>query len=89
VDTGQSIPRYFIRAHLHQFIKAEYEGKHGKITGVVVPSFQAKTGYVYKKIGYRIAQPDIGLCWIVIESDGSSELKWSRIEVIQDEVSEL
>lgn len=89
LELSLPIPRYWIRAHFHTYARAEYRGKHGMITGIMLPGFQIKTGYVYKQKGYVMKPADIGMVWIVIEPDGTSRDYVDKIEVCQEEIREF
>lgn len=68
----QDVPRYFIRAHRHQFIPAEYERGAYRIEGFVCPCFQIKTTYGNSVTASSNKPPDIGMLIVVVEDDGSS-----------------
>lgn len=80
----RTLPRYWVRSHLHQFVQATYDGKCGSITGIVTPSFQFKTGFGQKVAGDRLS--DIGLIVYVIEADGSSRMIPVMARYRQDKV---
>jgi len=82
------IPRYWIRSHLHQFVPARYEGNRGVIEGIILPSFQLKTGYVYKQFGMISKPSDIGMVYLIIEPDGTSYWRQSILTYSQDEIQE-
>jgi len=89
LENNLPLPRYWIRGHNHQYIRAEYGGRRGIITGIMLPGFQARTGYCYKKINYDPKQADIGVVWIVVEKDGKSNDYVDKIEVRQEELVEF
>lgn len=89
LELGLPIPRYWIRAHFHTHVRAEYRGKHGTITGIMLPGFQIKTGYVYKANGYAMKPADVGMVWIVMEPDGTCHDHVDKIEVAQEEIEEF
>ena len=82
----QPLPNFWIRAHLHRFAHVRYDGIQGSIDGFVLPSFQMKTGYVYKRFNGRTPPSDLGLVWVYVDADGGS--RWDRClhRVDQDEV---
>jgi hypothetical protein len=80
----QEIPRYWIRAHLHRFVYSRYVGAQGSIEGFVLPSFQMKTGYVYKRFNGRTTPSDIGMIWIRVDKDGSTSWDKEVLNVFQD-----
>jgi hypothetical protein len=80
----QEIPRYWIRAHLHRFVYSRYAGAQAIIDGFVLPSFQMKTGYVYKRMNGRILPSDIGMVWIKVDKDGSTSWDREVLNVFQD-----
>jgi len=81
------LPRYWVRSHKHEYVRAEYTDKQGTITGFVTPSFQFKTGFAYKVAGHRLS--DIGLIVIVIEEDGTSNDYPILASYKQDKVQEV
>jgi hypothetical protein len=89
LELGLPIPRYWIRAHFHTYVRVDYEGRHGVITGIMLPGFQIKTGYVYKKRGFVMKPADVGMVWIVINDDGSTKDYIDKIEVRQEEIKEF
>lgn len=82
----QPCPRYWVRAHLHRFAHVRYDGAQNSIDGFVLPSFQMKTGYVYKRFNGRTTPSDIGMVWVKVDSDGRTE--WDRCisQIMQDKV---
>jgi hypothetical protein len=86
LDNGQPIPRYWVRGHNHRYVRAEYRGRNGTITGIMLPSFQIKTGFVYKKLNYDPRPAHIGMVWVEIDSDGRSCDFIDKIEVEQDKL---
>jgi len=88
LENNLPIPRYWIRAHLHQFVHAYYEGSRGIIEGIILPSFQLKTGFVYKVFGMTTKPSDIGMVTLIIEPDGSSHWTKNIMTFSQDEVQE-
>lgn len=89
VDAKMAIPRYWIRGHNHQYVRVDYRGKQGIITGILLPGFQAKSGFVYKKINYDPTPASVGMVWIVIEANGSSMDYIDKIEVEQERLEEF
>lgn len=89
VESSLPIPRYWIRAHFHTYVKTEYAGKRGTITGIMLPGFQIKTEYVYRKNGHAMKPADVGMVWVVIETDGTSHYHVDKIEVAQEEIEEF
>ena len=84
------IPRYWIRAHFHKYLRVDYYGECGTITGIMLPGFQIKTGYVYKKDGGNLVEPaHIGMVWVVVNDDGTSQDYVDKIEVQQEEIQEF
>ena len=89
LELGLPIPRYWIRAHFHTYVRAEYRGRRGTITGIMLPGFQIKTGYVYKARGFVMKPADVGMVWIVVEPDGTCHDHVDKIEVEQEEIKEF
>ncbi len=89
LDLKLPIPRYWIRAHYHTYVRTEYAGRHGVITGIMLPGFQIKTGYVYKKRGFIMKPADVGMVWVVVNDDGTSKDYVDKIEVKQEEIREF
>jgi len=84
VDNQIPVTRYWIRGHNHKYVRAEYRGRNGIITGIMLPGFQIKTGYVYKKINYDPNPADIGMVWIEIDEHGNSTDCVDKIEIEQE-----
>jgi len=80
------IPRYWIRGHNHYHVRVDYVGKIGTITGILLPGFQAKTGYVYKKMNYDPKPTSVGMVWVVINPDGTSKDFIDKIEIEQEKL---
>jgi hypothetical protein len=77
LNYNQIIPRYWIRAHNHRFVSSKYDGAQGSIEGILLPSFQMKTGYVYKRSNWRNVPSDVGLIWLEVDKDGES--RWGHV----------
>ena len=88
VNFRKPIPRYWIRAHIHKFIHADYEDAQGRIEGIVLPSFQMRTGYVYKKFNDRYKPNDIGMIWVYVNADGTTSWDKNLLQIYQDEVGQ-
>jgi hypothetical protein len=86
IDQRIEIPRYWIRAHIHRYINAEYHGTQGTIQGIILPSFQFKTGYVYKRMNNRVQPQDIGLVWVNVDKDGKTDFGGYIKREVQDKV---
>lgn len=84
LEDKTELPRYWVRSHKHQYVKAQYNGKAGMIEGFVTPSFQFKTGFAYKIAGHQLS--DIGMVVIVVEEDGSTWWKAIMASYKQDAV---
>ena len=62
------IPDYWIRAHCHTWIEpVVYQGRRGKITGMLMPCFQAPTKYGKRFLARKSAliAADIGGLWFI------------------------
>lgn len=88
VNYRKPVPRYWIRAHNHRFIRADYQDVQGRIEGIVLPSFQMRTGYVYKKFNNREKPCDIGMIWIFVNEDGTTSWDHNLMQITQDEVGQ-
>ena len=88
LDAGYAIPRYWIRAHVHQYITETHTGGQGTITGIILPSFQLKTGYVYKRMNNRYKANDIGVVSVAVYKNGLSEADAHILKYDQDRVGE-
>jgi len=86
LESEMPMPRYWIRGHNHRYIRIDYHGKRGTITGILLPGFQAKTGYVYKKMGFDITPAHVGMVWIVVEANGEVHDHIDKIEVEQEKL---
>jgi hypothetical protein len=90
LEKNQPIPRYWVRAHYHQYVHAYYEGKQGIIEGFVLPSYQLPgSAYVRKFNGGSLLMADIGMVYWVVEDNGSSYWKKDIITMAQDEIKEF
>jgi hypothetical protein len=72
VENDLEIPRYWVRAHNHQFLTAMYSRTRGTVEGFICPSLQLKTHYGHRVANLKLAS--IGMLIIVVEADGES--KW-------------
>jgi UDP-2,3-diacylglucosamine pyrophosphatase LpxH len=52
-------PDMIVRGHRHRFVQVEIPSANTVATGVVVPGWQLKSGFVFKG-GGRVSQPQIG-----------------------------
>ena len=86
VDNHKPIPRYWIRGHNHKYVRAEYRGRNGIITGIMLPGYQIKTGFVYKKMNFDPTPADVGMVWIEIDENGNSMDFIDQIEVEQEKL---
>lgn len=68
LDKKMPIPRYWIRAHYHEFAHEIYSGSQGTIEGFILPAFQLKTHYGHRVANHKLA--DIGMLIVVVEEDG-------------------
>jgi hypothetical protein len=84
VDNKMAIPRYWIRGHNHKYVRVEYRGTQGTITGIMLPGYQIKTGFVFKKLNYTPEPADIGMVWIEIDERGNSQDYVDKIEIEQE-----
>jgi len=90
LNNKKEIPRYWIRAHYHQYVHAYYEDKQGIIEGFVLPSFQLPgSNYVRRYKGNSLMLADIGMVYWVVEEDGRSYFKPDYITVESDKVEEF
>lgn len=90
LNNNMPIPRYWVRAHYHEYVHAYYEDKQGIIEGFVLPSFQlAGSNYVRRYKGGSLMLADIGMVHFVVEDDGSSRYVADYITVEQDKVEEF
>lgn len=86
IDQKLPVPRYWIRAHYHQFVHAIYYGREATIEGIMLPSLQYKTGFVYKTKGDTYLLPDVGMIWLFIDADGTTQWEHNMIHHTPDEV---
>jgi hypothetical protein len=87
LDKGLRIPRYVIGGHKHQYVTAEYSGRHGDVRGMMLPSLQFKTRYGHKVA--RFTEEDIGFVYFVIEENGDSSWHPSILEYEEEEIEKL
>lgn len=57
---GRRAPDCIVRSHRHRCIKTEIPGERGQCIAVVTPAWQAKTPFVYRIPGGRLATPQFG-----------------------------
>ena len=87
LNNKEPIPRYWIRAHYHEYTHAYYEDKQGIIEGFVLPSYQLPgSSFVRRHCGGSLLLGDIGMVYWVVESDGSSRFVKDVITVKQDKI---
>jgi len=87
LELQQPVPRYFIRAHRHQFVTADT--RHSltgqiAIEGFLLPSWTMKTDLVQAKAVTNLA--NIGMLIITIEPDGQTYWHCEYIIHDQDEI---
>ena len=89
LELQQPIPRYFIRAHRHQFITADV--RHSitgqiAIEGFLLPGWTMKNDFAQARSAASLA--NIGMLIIVIEPDGQTSWHCEYIVHDQDEIIE-
>jgi len=57
---GVNAPDFVVRSHRHRFIGVDIDCVKGMAAGLVTPGWQAKTSFVYKLAGARLAPPQFG-----------------------------
>jgi hypothetical protein len=89
LENKMPMPRYWIRGHNHVYVRAEYRGKLGTITGIMLPGFQIRTDYCYRKINYDPQPATIGMCYIIVEASGQSSDYVEKITVEQEHLEDF
>lgn len=82
-ELGKRPPDYYICAHRHKYITAQYK----TIKGIILPSLQGKTEYGHSVSAFQLA--DIGMEIVVVRSDGSSWEECSMMELPTCEIEAL
>jgi hypothetical protein len=76
---GKEIPRFVIFGHYHSKTHVQYEYDGDVIDGFILPSFQAKTDYVYTIDPFSLT--NIGMLSMNITAAGESSWRWHTMEV--------
>jgi len=84
IDSGEAVPNLVFSAHCHALVMSGkiYANKY-EIEGVIIPSFQFKTGYAIKVFPYKLS--DIGLVTTAISKDGKYEIMPIVMNYVQAE----
>jgi len=72
-ERKQKLTRWFIRAHRHQYLHRHHEGPYGRIDGVILPAYQAKTDFANKVANDKLS--DMGMSMVYVNGDGESWLE--------------
>lgn len=67
---GDRPPDMIIRAHRHRQIDDGFQGGNGRITSLVLPSWQLKPPHAWKIPGARLSQPQLGGSVVRVGEDG-------------------
>ena len=86
LEHDQKIPRLWVRAHLHRYVHTVHEGAKGIIDGFILPSFQCRTGYVYRRFNNRKKPSDIGMVLATISKNGDLSYETVIQPIEQDSV---
>lgn len=84
LDTKQTIPDVWVRAHIHRYGHALYEGRQKAMHGFILPCFQASTGYVYRRYNNRRLPLDIGMVWMNVDKSGIVSWDKELLPLVQD-----
>ncbi|NPU89966.1 MAG: hypothetical protein HPY87_08840 [Fervidobacterium sp.] len=79
---------WYIRAHNHQFTRAIYGNGNKQITGIILPSFQLATTYVYhmsRDIDTRFGS--YGAFGVIVDDDGNATEIFSHISIDKDDIA--
>lgn len=88
IGNNRPVPRLIVMAHNHTFVTSGEVRQYGhKCEGIILPAFQAKTDFVYKK--KALAMASVGMVYIIVEEDGSVSWDVDMIEVEQDKIQEV
>ena len=89
IGHGMKPPRYVVFGHRHKKQHVQYEYDGHKVDGFILPSFQAKTDYVYSLDPFSIQ--NIGMLQVHISASGEFEWDWltMKLDEHQDRVERL
>jgi hypothetical protein len=88
IGNRRPVPRFIIMAHNHTYVRSGIVYAYGhECEGIILPAFQAKTDFVYKK--KAMAMASVGMFYIIVEEDGSVDCGVDMIEVEQDKIQEV
>lgn len=89
LENGRQPARYVIRAHRHVYMEQHVHKSGGAVvaTGYIVPSWQAKTEYVYRVVPEAITS--IGALIVDIDADGATRAECLSLRLEQDVVEVL
>lgn len=76
----QEIPDFVIRAHRHRWMFADFARGKYEIQGFMCPAFQLKTNYGVRYTSTSAKPPDIGMLYVLVQDNGSTEWGCPRIE---------
>jgi hypothetical protein len=83
VGDGVDVPDYMVGAHRHRYVDSgDVIWKKWRARGIITPSYQGKTDWVYKVL--PIVTSDVGSSWIIISKNGDHEHVVNKVEVEQD-----
>ncbi len=89
LERGESMPRFYLRAHRHQFVSAApLRNQAGQIIceGFLLPSFTFKNGFAQKVAGDSL--PNIGLWLGLLYADGRADWQCHLLQVPQEPIIE-
>jgi hypothetical protein len=88
IGNKRPVPRFIVMAHNHTYVRSGIVYAYGnECEGVILPAFQAKTDFVYKK--KALAMASVGMFYIVVNEDGSVECGADLVEIEQDKIQEI
>lgn len=84
LNNNSPIPDWWIRSHVHTYVKDTYHGLQQDISGVLTPALQLKTEHAYKNHSVKLAH--IGIVYMTIKDNGKVDYYDSVLRYNQDRV---
>jgi len=88
LERGESIPRYYLSGHRHQFAHATVENQFGQVVtdGFILPSFCFKGDYA--QMVAPDSRPNIGMFICTVYDDGSTRWECPMLTTMQEMIIE-
>jgi hypothetical protein len=84
---GRPLPQIVVRSHRHRYTRVPIPTERGDIELVVTPAWQLKTPYFYKID--RTRMPHIGILVILIQEDGTWQIKRKLYQLPQPVIEKV